>query len=119
MSDMEAHRGYIEAALEYAGGTHTFEDVQEAVTAGRLQFWPGPHSAVITEIVDYPRQRVINFFLAGGNLAELEAMQPALLDWGRAQGCTSATFTGRKGWERTFLTRDGWKSKLVVFEKAL
>lgn len=117
--DISAYRQYIEAALAYAGGTHTFDDIRELVEQGRLQFWPGVHSAVVTEIIEYPRARALNIFLAGGNLAEIEAMAPGILEWGKAQGCSSAVFTGRKGWERTFLTRTGWAPQLVVFEKKL
>ena len=120
IGDISAHKCYIEAALEYADGSHTFQDVSDAVAAGRMQFWPGPASAVITEILESPRQRSLNIFLAGGNLAEIEVMAPTILDWGRRQGCTKAIFLGRPGWERTFLMRTGWApAKLVVFEKQL
>jgi hypothetical protein len=118
--DISAYRHYIEAALEYADGSHTFDDIVDAVSAGKMQFWPGPASAVITEVLESPRQRSLNFFLAGGNLAELEAMTPTILEWGRRQGCTKAIFAGRPGWERTFLTRTGWApAKLVVFERSI
>lgn len=119
-SGISAYRQYIEGALAYAGGTHTYDDIREGVEQGRLQFWPGIHSAAISEIITYPRSRVLNIILAGGNLAEIEAGMPTLLEWARTQGCTSASLTGRKGWERTFLTRTGWApSSLVVFEKQL
>lgn len=118
-ADFSAYRPYIEAALAFAGGTHTYDDIREGVEQGRFQFWPGVHSAAVTEIIEYPRSRALNIVLAGGNLGEMEVGISALLDWGRAQGCTSATFSGRKGWERTFLTRTGWVPSLVVFEKKL
>lgn len=114
--DVNAFRRYIEDALVYSGGTHTFEDVTAAIDAGTLQLWPGLSSAVVTEVVDAPRQRILNFFLAGGNLAELETMLPIILAWGKEQGCVKATLVGRKGWERTFLTRKGWKLSQVVLE---
>lgn len=117
--DISAHRKYIEAALEYAGGTHAVEDIQAGINAGSLQFWPGPNSAIVTEIIEYPRQRALNFFLAGGTLPELEVMVPHIEQWGRERGCTIAVFTGRPGWERTFLKNGGWRSKLAVFEKGL
>ena len=117
--DISAYRQYIEGALAYAGGSHTYDDVRELVEQGRLQFWPGVHSAVVTEIIESPRTRLLNIFLAGGNLAEIEAMAPGILEWGKQQGCSSAVFTGRKGWERTFLMRTGWAPSLVVFEKKL
>lgn len=117
--DIQTYRPYIEAALHYSGGTHTFDDVCDAVAAGTMQLWPGVASAIVTEILTTPRKRCLNVFLAGGNLAELEVMTPGVLAWGRERGCTSAVFTGRKGWERTFLTRDGWAQQLAVFEKDL
>lgn len=120
MPDIAAYRSYIEAALQYAGGTHTFEDVTAGVAEGRMQFWPGVRSAIITELLESPRARTLHFFLAGGDLAELEAMEPLVIAWGKTQGCTAASMVGRKGWERTFLTqRAGWESRLAVFEKAL
>jgi hypothetical protein len=118
--DLEGARPHIEAALSYGGHTHTFEDVREMIDRGEAIFWPGPNSALITQILEHPRLRTLHFFLAGGNLAELEAMLPGILAWAKeSQGCTAATLTGRKGWERTFLTREGWKSQLVVMTKEL
>lgn len=90
------------------------------VGSGRLQFWPGRSSVIITEIIEYPRYKVLNFFLAGGgSLAELQAMTPLIEEWGRLNGCKKATLVGRKGWERTFISRDGWRKTLSVFEKPL
>lgn len=94
-------------------------DVVAAIDAGAMQFWPGTNSAIVTEIGVYPRCKVLHFFLAGGNAAELEAMTPFVLAWGRTQGCTKATLAGRKGWERSFLTRTGWKATLRHMETDL
>lgn len=117
--DISVYRRYIEAALEYSPGTHLYEDIVDGVADGRYQFWPGPNSVIVTEIHEYPRSRSLNFFLAGGNLGELEKMVPAIEQWGRTQGCATAVFTGRRGWERTFLARDGWSHRLAVFGKNL
>ena len=114
--DIHDYKQYIDGALVYSGGTHTFEDIVAGVDAGTLQFWPGAASAVVTEIIVAPQQKILHFFLAGGSLAELERMLPEIRAWGREQGCTRATLTGRKGWERTFLAREGWKPTLVVYE---
>lgn len=120
MLDLTAHRSQIEAALAYAGGTHTFEDIRAGVEAGSLQYWPGPRSVIVTAVEDYPRKRALHFFLAGGDIAELEEMYPMVEQWGRSQGCTLATMTGRKGWERSFLTRrEGWTPTAVSFAKDL
>lgn len=118
--DLAAHKSEIEAALSHAEGSHTFEDIQAAVEAGSLQYWPGPRSVIITEIQQYPRKRSLHFFLAGGVMAELEAMYPLVEHWGKLQGCTMCSMTGRKGWEKSFLTRkEGWSPLAVVFMKDL
>jgi hypothetical protein len=113
-------RTHIEAALSYADATHTYEDVAEMVAAGRAQFWPGPDSVIISEIVEYPQKKVLNFFIAGGHLAELERMAPKILEWGKLKGCSKATMVGRKGWQRSFLASTRWTaSELVIMETPL
>ena len=116
---LDDYRAQIDAALVYSGHSHTFEDVAEMVAAGRAQAWFGPSSVIISEIVREPQHKVLHYFLAGGNLAELEVMQPIVEAWGREQGCTVATLVGRKGWDRTFLKRQGWSNGLVVLSKQL
>jgi hypothetical protein len=119
--DIYAHRQYIEAALEYADGAYTFDEVVAMVESGRLQYWPGPSSAVVTEILSYPRKKVLNFFLAGGNLPEIEAMYPGIHHWGRSQGCTHAAMFARPGWARSFVTRTAGyvMSPMRMFETEL
>lgn len=119
MTEIDRARPHIEAALSYGHGTHTFEDVAAEITAGKLQLWPGENSAVVTRIVEHPQKRTLHFFLAGGNLAELEAMLPIIIKWGRSRGCTQASLSGRRGWERTFLKREGWTADLVVMTKEI
>lgn len=112
---------YISSALGYTGGTHTLDDVREMVADGRLQLWPSADSFILTEILQYPRQRIVNLFLAGGSLENgSRDIYPVVMDWAREQGCSRATFAGRPGWARTFLTREeGWSAPLVLFERDL
>ncbi len=120
MKELTEYRTQIEAALKYGGGTHTFDDVAALVETGKAQYWPGPHSVIITEISQHPQKRVLHFWLAGGNLAELERMIPGIEEWGKGEGCTAASMTGRLGWQKvTFLKRGGWKTNLVVMDKEL
>lgn len=119
MNTIAEARSHIEAALQHSGGTHSFEDIVAGVTVGVMQFWPGPNSAIVTEIQEYPQKRVLHYFLAGGNLAELQRMLPTIEAWGREHGCTMATLAGRMGWQRTFLQHEGWTARLVVMSKEL
>lgn len=113
------YRKQIESALRYSGGTHTFADVQAMVLTGKAQFWHGVESVVITQIEVTPQLRNLHFFLAAGNQQELALMEAPLCEWGRLQGCTTATLIGRKGWERSFLTKTGWTPTHTVFGKEL
>lgn len=117
---LAAFRPQLEAALAYTDNSHCFEDVAAEVASGALQYWPGARSVIITEIIVTPGYKALGFFLAGGDLAELEMMYPRVEAWGRSMGCDRAVMTGRRGWERSFLTRrSGWRQTLVVYEKTL
>jgi hypothetical protein len=115
--DISRYKRYIEEALAYTGGTHSYDDVVSLVASGALQFWPGPNAVILTEIIDYPQKRIGHVFLAAGKLAEIEAMTPTIIAWSKTQGCVGAQMWGRRGWERTFLTRTGWSPSLVLFRK--
>jgi hypothetical protein len=118
VNEIDRCRPWIEAALQYSGGTHTFDDVADMIATGRLQLWPAMHGCLVTEIVDYPQKRVFNVFLAGGTLAQLFDMDPDVVTWARAMGCTAATLHGRRGWTRA-LTELGWRETLTTMEKDL
>lgn len=97
-------RKWIEAALEYCGGTHTIEDIEDGIESGLYQFFCSPRSAVITEIIHYPRKTVLNYFLIGGDLGELiQEIEPYVTRWGKEKhGCKKVVGIGRKGFERAF-----------------
>jgi hypothetical protein len=105
----------ISRALHYAG-THQPEDVAEGVASGRFQEWTGGETVVVTEILVTPLRKTLHFFLAEGNLVEIEAMLGAIMSWGASIGCTHASLVGRHGWSRSFLTRLGWKQTGILME---
>jgi hypothetical protein len=118
-SELNRCRQWIEDALEYSGGTHSFDDIAAGVLAKKFQLWPNHNSAVVTEIVVYPNTKNLHFFLAGGNLDELKMMRPHIEAWGKSIGCTRVTLAGRKGWERTFLKDEGYEPQWFVLSKEL
>lgn len=115
MNILEHSRPYLEAALEYSGGTHLLEDVVDMLVSGRGQLWPGKNCAAVTEIIAYPRKKVLHCFLAGGDMDEIISMLEDAKAWGRAQGCTGFTIAGRKGWKRV-LADHGFTETLTVLE---
>ena len=118
MIDLEEYRPQIESALAYSGGTHIFEDVVRGVVDGRMQAWINGDSIAITEIIVYPRKKVLHGFLASGNMRRVLEMVPSAAEWGRQQGCTAFTLAGRKGWQRGFGNR-GWRTAFYVLETDL
>ena len=122
MSDrehLERLRQHVEAALEYSGGTHQFEDVLEMVEKNKLQVWPATQSIVLTEIIVYPRLKNLHYFLAGGDLDELSRMRPMIESWGKSIGCTRVSLAGRRGWAKTFLKDEGYSPQWTVLAKQL
>jgi hypothetical protein len=111
-------RGYIEDALEYAGGTHLIEDVEDAIERGEAWFWPGQNSALVTEFLEFPRLKACSYWLAGGDLAELLAMTPEIEHWAKQHGCGRIIECGRPGWVRA-LKAHGYSPIYTVLGKAL
>jgi hypothetical protein len=110
---------WISSALQYCGDTHEPEDVLLMVAQGEAQFWPGQRSAVVTTVLHHPRRKELFFWLAGGDLDELQDMYRDIETWGREQGCTLATLAGRRGWERTFLRDEGYTPRWFAASKEL
>jgi hypothetical protein len=122
MSDrehLERLRHHVEAALEYSGGTHHFEDVLQMVEKNQLQVWPATQSIVLTEIIVYPRLKNLHYFLAGGDLDELSRMRPMIESWGKSLGCTRVSWAGRRGLANTFLKEEGYSPQWTVLAKQL
>jgi len=72
----------------------------------------------VTEIVTYPRKKVCNIFLGGGDKSEIIALHPQIEAWAKENGCLALTISGRKGWIRQ-LAEKGWKPGLYSVEKEL
>lgn len=120
MIDISKSRRFIEDALKHGWQGHTFDDVQNNVNEGLMQIWARPNAAIVTQIFIFPQYKQLDVFLAGGNLADLEAMCPEIEEWAKEQGCTKAVLIGRPGWQRTFLSRTGWRQEPVIYmEKTL
>ena len=117
-SELERCRSWIEAALAYSGNTHNFQDIVSGVKTGTMQLWPARHSCLVTEIVIYPRKKLLNIFLAGGKLKELMSMQADVEKWAIREGCDGGMISGRRGWERP-LKNLGWKFQHVYYTKEI
>lgn len=112
----------FERALAYAGNTHTISDVLDRVREGRARCWSNGDTVVVTEVLEFPRKRVCNYWLVVGALAECVDMQPDINAWAVENGCSVATATGRMGWlhvTRTMPLGAGWKPRGIKFVREL
>jgi hypothetical protein len=116
MTEIERCRPWIEDALEYSGGTHNFEDIVDGLASGKMQLWPAPKGCIVTEIVVYPRKKVLNVFLGGGKLEQIMDMHKDVIAWAKAQDCEALTMHGRFGWKKP-LAEYGWKPMHMSFSK--
>ena len=110
---------YISDALEYCNGTHDLQDVADQIFKGELQLWPARETALVSQLIIYPKRKSIHIFLAGGNIDEIINMEESVFSWARSQGCDMLTFSGRIGWSRSKLKNRGYKPDHMMILKDL
>lgn len=107
--EFERCEPYLLDALNHDHGMFGIEDVLMGIIHNESHLWAGKKSAVVTQIVNYPRKTALHVFLAGGDIEELAEMYVDIAQWGRQQGCEIMTLMGRPGWTRSFLKDVGFK----------
>ena len=103
-------------ALRGAGDCYTVGDIADGILRGNFQYWMRGESGIVTEVVSYPRKKVLNYFLVLGKLDECLALQPEIEAFAREHGCAGVTCAGRDGWLRV-LPKHGWRSLWNVMVK--
>lgn len=101
LQELQKCEHFLEPALEY-DDCHEMQDIADAIAVGRMQLWHGPNGAMVTEVQDYPRKRVLHVWWAGGRLETILQLIPHIEQFAKDIGCGKITCTGRKGWERVF-----------------
>jgi hypothetical protein len=117
-SHFEAAWPWLQAALEiYPLRTHDKAHVWHAIVTGEAQLWTCETAALVTEITVYPTGvKVLNAWLAGGDMAGVVALNNAADDYARAVDCTARSISGRRGWLRVF---DGYEDAATMMAKRL
>lgn len=107
---------FLEPAVDRTEGAHDRKTVWSAIASNKAQLWPGQKSAVVTEVVTHPTGlKSLTYWLAGGDLEELQFMEKQIAEFARSMGCTRVEIYGRRGWLKaltdyqdagTILTKD-------------
>ena len=108
VNELDRLREVIEKALPYTHRSHEFNDLVAMVIKGEVRLWTTERSFMLVERVVYPRRVHYHLFLAGGDLDELRALHPEVIEAARADGAHALTLTGRRGWVRA-LVDWGWE----------
>lgn len=108
-------RPLVKSALKYTPYSNA-GDVKQRLFNHLAQLWQKNdyESILITEVVIYPRAKVLNLWLMAGRNPDNEDLK-IIENWGKESSCTHMEFTGRKGWERKVRDFD----KLTLFRKRL
>lgn len=80
--------GWLQAALDKGGNTHSLEDVFAGWRSGEYQIWTNEASVVVTHVIRYPRKTVLNHWLAGGDMEAIKRLQPMIAAFAKASGCS-------------------------------
>lgn len=87
------------------------DDILEAVMKDEMQLWIAYDDdaekllgSVITQITIYPRGKLVNVFLLGGNNIKMwkDKMAEKIEKFAREEGCLYLQAIGRKGWQPLF-----------------
>jgi len=118
MDQLVRCKNWIEAALAYSGGTHSFQDIVDGVLSGQMQLWAGESGCAVTEISVYPKKKVLHVFLAAGDMNQIIDFQDSAIQFAKMNGCDSMTIAGRSGWKR-ILDKHDWHEQFVVLEREI
>ena len=109
----------IAEALEHGNGTHSLEDIYDGLDEGKYQIWPSDDGVAITEVLNYPRKKVLFFFLMAGKMKHLLDNLQKAEQVASDLGCSSLAFNGRLGFLRSPLRQAGFNPVWVTMEKEL
>jgi hypothetical protein len=112
------HHRKLARVLDRMGGLWTVQDILTLIAAGKMQSFVEGDSWVITQIGVYPRAKVLEVVAAVGDLEEVRAIHPRIVDFAADVGAGVIQAYGRKGWLKDALKR-GWrvKARSFVFQR--
>jgi hypothetical protein len=112
---------YMEGAAKYTYGRYTVDDIYNELSKGNQQLWIAYddkiYAAVITQIMYYPRKKVLTMHFAGGTELNkwIKPIISVFRSFAKDNNCDSIEAIGRKGWKKIF-ENDGFSSNFLFFE---
>lgn len=98
-------RPYLMPAMHMIQGLYTEEDLIAGVLSGQMRLWVGNKCAAVTQILQYPRAKVMNTLIAGAETGYMKNLLDLSKDHEQFcidNDCLRIQITGRRGWEKLF-----------------
>lgn len=96
---------------------YTFEEVIERIYSGQFQSFADGDSWVVTQVVEYPRYKVVEIVFMAGVRGDFEVLEAKVSKFAKNIGAKRVFATARPGFERYMLP--GWEKKAVLFSKEI
>lgn len=104
----------IEMALAKGHGLLAIDDIVEGVATGAMELWRHANYVMVTEVIDYPKKRVVFVHAAEGELESIqEVAEGGLVEYAQEVGASGILFAGRYGWVKA-LKAQGYGGELAV-----
>ena len=109
---------HIERSAARAEGELTPADYLAFLINGQMHLWVAIEdknviAAMVTQVIVYPRKRVLRIIAIGGEgMERWKQFFPMLENFAASLNCTSLEAWGRKGWKK--ILKD-WKSSYIVY----
>lgn len=113
--DSVAH--LLQPAIDRGLDVLALDDYRDKVLTGDMQLWVDEGYAAVTEVLNYPRSRVVLVHLAGGKLDSLLEADGELDKFARIVGATGIEIIGRKGWVRALRDRGYREAAVHLFKE--
>ena len=107
------HR-HLARALERMGAVYTVSDILAAIAEGRMQSFTDGDSWAITQVVDYPRARMLDVLVALGDLEACRRLHDRILQYARDNDISLVQAYGRRGWLKDAVAH-GWKVRATSY----
>lgn len=104
-------------ALELGGGVYTLDEILRSIHSGKMQGHVNGETWAVTEVQNFPRQKVVHILLVVGTLEEAIQLENEIITWAKSIGVTRLTAIGRDGWWK--VRTPGWGEVGTMYAKDL
>lgn len=93
-------RPLLQTAIDQTAGEYDLDTIWDGLAKEDLLLWTGPGFAAITEVVNYPKRRMVIVHLASGDIDALKEADGQLVKFAQIVEADAIKIIGRRGWVR-------------------